>query len=247
MDRFAGGGRTVSYQLDTYTEQLLDIIQILQMQRATGVLQVRRGEGITVEEGRIVFANGQTSDARAGRRVGPEAVSWITSWPMCWVRFLSDDPTFSLEKVLRMIGQSSGKHAPRQQDTPIAGAYTPIPEARPISPLRKQRNTADSMQSGYLSSNNTRPSGPLSAGHPSGPLPLTSAELIIPTLRVRLDVALRALEASGLSRAHRQVLLLIDGKRPIGELIRLTRRERDDVYKLLQDLEQIRVIQLIPG
>jgi hypothetical protein len=245
MDRFAGGGPAVSYQLETYTEQLLDIIQILQMQRATGVLQVRRGEGITAEEGRIAFANGRTTEARAGRRVGPEAVSWITSWPMCWVRFLSDDPSFSLEKVLRMISPSPVNKAPQQPDTPTGG-YTPIQDGRPVSPLRKQRNPTDAIQSGHTSTD-SRSSGSLPVVRPSGPLPPSAIELIVPTMLVRMDVALRALESSGLSRAHRQLLLLTDGKRSIGELMSLTRRNKDDVYRFLQDLEQIRVIQLTPG
>jgi hypothetical protein len=226
----------VSQQLETYTEQLLDIIQILQRQRATGVLQVRRGEGITSEEGRIAFANGRTTEARAGRRVGSDAVSWISTWTMCWVRFLSDNPAFSLEKVLRMIGQSSVSNAAQRLDTPATN-YTPIPDIRGVSPLRRQRNTADSMHSGDASSN-TRT---------SGSLPPIAIEHVIPTMIVRLDGALHMLEASGLTRAHRQLLLLTDGRRPIGELMRITQRDRDDVYRLLRDLEKIHVIHLIPG
>ena len=226
----------MSQQLETYTEQLLDIIQILQMQRATGVLQVRRGEGITAEEGRIAFANGRTTEARAGRRVGSDAVSWISTWTMCWVRFLSDNPAFSLEKVLRMIGRSPVNNATRRLDTPATG-YTPIPDVRGASPLRRQRNTADSMHSDDLSSN-TRT---------SGSLPPIAIERVIPTMIVRLDMALRMLEISGLTRVHRQLLLLADGRRPISELMRITQRDRDDVYRLLRDLEMIRVIQLTPG
>jgi hypothetical protein len=226
----------VSQQLEAYTEQLLDIIQILQMQRATGVLQVRRGEGVTAEEGRIVFAKGRTTEARAGRRAGSDAVNWISTWTMCWVRFLSDNPAFSLEKVLHMIGPSPASNAAQQLNTPAIG-YTPIPDVRAVSPLRRQHNATDPMRSGETSSG-TRT---------SGSLPQVAIEHVIPVMIVRLDVALRTLESSGLTRLHRQMLLLTDGKRSIGELMRITQRDRDDVYRLLRDLEKIRVIQFIPG
>lgn len=226
----------MSQQLEIYTEQLLDIIQILQMQRATGVLQVRRGEGITAEEGRIAFANGRTSEAHAGRRVGSDAVSWISTWTMCWVRFLSKSPTFSLEKVLHMIDQLPVKKSTQQRDTSATG-HASIPDVRAVSPLRRKRNTTDAIHSGDVSSNTGT----------SRSLPLIDIECVIPTMIVKLEIALHMLEANGLTRLHRQLLLLTDGRRPISELMRMTQRDRDDVYRLLQELEKIRAIRLISG
>jgi hypothetical protein len=61
-----------------------------------------------------------------------------------------------------------------------------------------------------------------------------------------LQSALIKIERLGLSRAHRHLFLLIDGKRPVSDLIRLIGREEDEVYLLLQDLEQAVLIR-IPG
>ncbi|HEY7413890.1 MAG TPA: DUF4388 domain-containing protein [Ktedonobacteraceae bacterium] len=52
------------------------------------------------------------------------------------------------------------------------------------------------------------------------------------------------IERLGLSRTHRHVFLLIDGRRSIKELTRLIRHESRDVLKLLRDLERAGVIQI---
>jgi Domain of unknown function (DUF4388) len=51
------------------------------------------------------------------------------------------------------------------------------------------------------------------------------------------------LERAGLSRSHRHLFLLVDGQRPIAELVRLTGRPPEEVQRLLHDLESIGVIQ----
>jgi len=50
----------------------------------------------------------------------------------------------------------------------------------------------------------------------------------------------------GLSRAHRRLFLLIDGKRSIDELAPLIGRTPDEVSELLRDLEHASVI-LMPN
>ena len=56
------------------------------------------------------------------------------------------------------------------------------------------------------------------------------------------DEALVWIERMGLSRAHRQLFLLIDGHRATAELVRLTGRGEGEVYALLRDLEVAGVI-----
>jgi len=51
------------------------------------------------------------------------------------------------------------------------------------------------------------------------------------------------LERAGLTRSHRHLFLLVDGQRPIAELVRLTGRPPEEVQRLLHDLEDIGVIQ----
>ncbi len=52
------------------------------------MLTARRGEGVLLEEGSIVFANGQVSQARAGRRRGAEALNWLSTWESCHCVFV---------------------------------------------------------------------------------------------------------------------------------------------------------------
>jgi hypothetical protein len=60
----------------------------------------------------------------------------------------------------------------------------------------------------------------------------------------QIDSALRMIDNMGLSRAHRRLLLLIDGQRSTEELVRLMGRNPAEVYDLLHDLEQATVIQI---
>jgi hypothetical protein len=59
-----------------------------------------------------------------------------------------------------------------------------------------------------------------------------------------VEEALLLLDHHRLSRAHRRLLLLIDGQRTRIELTRLMGRSQDEVHALLQDLQRIHVIEL---
>jgi predicted transcriptional regulator len=55
--------------------------------------------------------------------------------------------------------------------------------------------------------------------------------------------ALAWIERMGLSRAHKQLFLLIDGCRSITELVRLTGRGQEEVSALLRELESAGLIR----
>ncbi|MDQ2717809.1 MAG: MarR family transcriptional regulator, partial [Chloroflexota bacterium] len=57
------------------------------------------------------------------------------------------------------------------------------------------------------------------------------------------DNALQAVEHAGLSRAHRRLLLLINGERSIHELARLTGHDREEVSRMLYELERAGLIR----
>src|SRR5205807_8030735 len=59
--------------------------------RRTGVLTVKRGEGNTLEEGMITFANGQIIQAQTGRYSGSEAKNRLSAWGTCRFIFASSD------------------------------------------------------------------------------------------------------------------------------------------------------------
>lgn len=58
------------------------------------------------------------------------------------------------------------------------------------------------------------------------------------------DEAIALLNRAKLSRVHRHLLLLVDGRRTFAELVRLVGRKPEEVQKVLQDLQQIGVLQI---
>jgi Domain of unknown function (DUF4388) len=85
-------------------------------------------------------------------------------------------------------------------------------------------------------------SGRQPGSRPSGmlPPPVPSA----PYRTQQVDVVLPYFARMGLSRAHRQLFLLVDGQRPLTELIRLMGRGPDEVEALLADLAGAGLIHL---
>ncbi len=102
-----GGMRSVSNKNSVYahqssasvrlrtqkTERAIIVISALQRQRSSGVLLLRRGEGVNSEEGSIQFVDGQITNARIGRRSGAEARNWLSTWTNCHFAFQSASST----------------------------------------------------------------------------------------------------------------------------------------------------------
>lgn len=213
-------------QQETATDRLVNIIHSLQLGRATGVLTIRRGEGATLEEGSIAFANGQVAEASAGRRSGSGAFNWLSTWGRCRFSFV---PLDTSPITPPSIPSSPGAIENQHKDN---GSY-----------LRIQTPTSDK-QSGSLE----RQSGPLITDGPpastAGQPTQFDSVTIIPSTTRPLSEALSRIEQRGLSRIHKHMFLLIDGHRSITELVRLSRKNQDEVYGLLRDLVRIDVIRI---
>jgi hypothetical protein len=70
----------MAQQRETATDRLVSVIASIKLERKSGQLIVRRGEGSASEEGILVFVQGQITQARAGRRNGSEAFNWLSTW-----------------------------------------------------------------------------------------------------------------------------------------------------------------------
>ncbi len=77
-------------QREATTNRLVDIIASIKMERRSGQLTVRRGEGPLAEEGMLIFREGQITRARVGRRIGPEALNWLSTWGQTHYLFSTD-------------------------------------------------------------------------------------------------------------------------------------------------------------
>jgi hypothetical protein len=78
---------------------------------------------------------------------------------------------------------------------------------------------------------------------PPTPAPTSNAPF-----RIRdVNEVLPLFGSMGLTRAHRQLFLLVDGQRSVSDLRRLSARGADEVRKLLAELEDAGLIQLPTG
>jgi hypothetical protein len=81
--------KPMTQQHEATTERLVGIIADIKIKRKSGQLTVRRGEGLTSEEGTLVFVRGQMTQASVGRRNGSEALNWLSTWQQARYIFIS--------------------------------------------------------------------------------------------------------------------------------------------------------------
>lgn len=79
----------MAQQREATTDRLVGIIASIKIERKSGQLRVRRGEGLTSEEGILTFIQGQITQASVGRRSGATALNWLSTWSQAHYIFLS--------------------------------------------------------------------------------------------------------------------------------------------------------------
>jgi Domain of unknown function (DUF4388) len=170
------------------TNNLADVLQVLQLARRTGLLEVERaGAGNVIEQGTITLHRGQITDASLGTYRGAAAFEILSKWNTCYF-------TFHLSPELENV----------------AALNTPQPRFPITNELRREPNTAPLAEPVFGSS-----------------------------YRVySVEEALPLFSSKGLTRAHRQLFLLIDGQRTTQQLARLTGRTHGEIETLLADLER---------
>ncbi len=70
----------MAQQPELATDHLLDVITTIKMERRSGQLVVRRGSGLTAEDGTFLFVQGQVTHAQVGKRIGSDALNWLSTW-----------------------------------------------------------------------------------------------------------------------------------------------------------------------
>src|SRR5437879_124047 len=100
---------TMTEQRVTASNQFSVVIDALQLGRKTGVLSVERGDGGTLEEGIILFANGELVDATLGSHQGREAVARLFSWQACRFSFVGmpAQQIAALSEIARMPAEEA--------------------------------------------------------------------------------------------------------------------------------------------
>jgi Domain of unknown function (DUF4388) len=115
----------MSQRRGTITDKLLSVIQVLQLGKKTGHLLVERGEGMVLEEGEIIFSNGQVIRARVDKLQGQQAMNKLSTWSTCRFIFIPETQT-SLTKqsdTAPLLSVKSTK--PLQDSQPRLPSVTP--------------------------------------------------------------------------------------------------------------------------
>ena len=142
----------MSQQQELLTDRLVSVISSIQRERRSGVLIAKRGEGIFLEEGTIVFVNGQITEARVGRlRDSARVRNWLSTWESC--RFL-----------FAPASSEAGVHG-SQPTLPARGRVTGPPALGP--PAHMTNTSSPDSQTSMPSSLNGQ-EGPQAAGERDG-------------------------------------------------------------------------------
>jgi hypothetical protein len=219
----------------TATDKLVDVIQMLQMSRKTGILHVNRdASDNTVEQGAVMLQNGQITDASLGPYRGAEAFQRLQGWSSCYFVF------------------QTSTHPPQGARQPPSSGGHGSPSLPPTQMSPVNRNPASGFgNTGPLPNRgagfpNTGPLPNRGAGFPNtSPLPMRgpSGARNAPQRTREVSAILPHFNRLGLTRLHRQLFLLIDGQRSVPELILLIGHRTDEVDTLLDDLERAGLIR----
>lgn len=123
----------------TLTDQLTNVIQVIQLGRKSGRLTVERGEGLTLERGEILFEQGRITHAQGGSFSGQQAINWFSTWGACRFLFVPMEPGGRTTKPLSLASQT-----PRLLQETNPTLYTLSPGMLPTGPLpaNKMRGVA---------------------------------------------------------------------------------------------------------
>lgn len=203
-------------RVTTTIDSLAKIIQTLSSGGMSGRLLARRENDARLEEGEILFTKGKIVEAKAAYRVGMEALDWMRTWHDCVFSFHPSKESQHIPIIPPTVLSDAAK----------AGNTTRLNQAPPVSkPLGVRRQKSDTSKLVVV-------------------LPEAVFPEAVPYRTQANDKALRVLKEAACSRIHRHVFLLIDGHRSISDLMRLIGRDKDEVIKLLRDLEKLNIIHI---
>lgn len=252
------------------TSRLNNIISMITLGRQSGILRVIRGQGNTRELGQIKFIDGEPVTALLGQLTGGNALGVLVNWGECIYSFdevsagsLRDDsaPFDSSGSASSDPGGYSPQVGVSSGSWPSYGSSTPssYPYSQPSS-SRGPQTTSTSLpnlsQPGYFPQSSTpspgqsgesmryeMPYGSNTQVSLSPSTPPISPEVL--SILYRRSILAEHTDQLPLDRRERMVLLLVDGKRTVSDLVRLTRRSDREVVTVLDHLNSLGLIQRI--
>jgi hypothetical protein len=252
------------------TSRLNNIINMIMLGQQSGVLRVVRGLGPTREVGQIQFVDGKAVGALLGHVTGANALTVLQNWGECVYSF--DERPYPDPAESDPMGYppyENGQYSPGPNSSFPPAASWPAYGNMNSQPLPSPLPSPPSFGNSYAPRPSSQPGyAPVpSGGGYSGPLPddeslygllqpsngsdqqsayPTSGSLnpgILAMCPRRTSLS-ENVDYLPLDRRERMVLLLIDGRRNISDLARLTRRSEGEVYQVLDHLSGLRLIQM---
>lgn len=234
------------------TSRLVNVIQLIALGKQTGVFKVYRGQGSTREQAEIHFMEGRPTYAVLGQLAGNAALTVLQNWGECLYVFL-EGPLPPREPG-SYRAESTGQTGELTASPPTGYG----PRQNPPTPAATRRQTTGpSFFTGPFSGppppdprttgNTTTGALPTRRGNEYAPGPLTPPpmrqDVLHPQFVPRRLASMERVDGLPLERRERMVLLLIDGRRSVADLVRLTRRDGDEVQAVLVHLINLGLIE----
>ena len=250
------------------TSRLGNVMRLIALGRQTGLLRVVRGQGPTREDGEVQFIDGQIAMATVGQLSGGAAVAVLQNWGESYYHFLDGVNrlqqtatsnnltgwgTLTNNDSLPPMGSGSYPTSYGTSQPPGSG-QTNYPNGYNTNPNSTNPHFNSSGSMGGPSGSMSNPSGqfPIDSGSLPGQSRYTGPQNIPPQVLAKLanaSIVLRRLtsmnpvDMPALDRRERQMLLLIDNRRTITDLVRLTRRGDDEIRAILAHLIALGLVE----
>jgi len=219
----------VSQQQKKITDSLISVIQTIQTGQWTGELRAQRDDGLNTEIGSIMFVDGQIVAAQIGSYQGMLAFNVLKTWGRSVFTFTPNTPPPLSRWNSSTLKLPDGFETP----PPITGPQRPVTGPQP-SITGSQRPVTGPQPS------ITGPQRAISAPQQGTGLSLTA----IPRATMSIIKARGIIEKAGLSRTYRQLILLIDGQRSVGDLTITMGCTPLEMQQMLQQLEALSIIRI---
>ncbi|HLZ24769.1 MAG TPA: hypothetical protein VKQ30_21835 [Ktedonobacterales bacterium] len=251
------------------TSRLNNIISMITLGRQSGILRVIRGQGNTRELGQIKFIDGEPVTALLGQLTGGNALGVLVNWGECIYSFdevsaaslREADTSFDLPGS---AGSDPGRSSPQSGVSsgswPSYGTSGTYPNSSPSAPFGNpttssslpnlgsqpgyfpQSSVPSSGSSGDLSRYDVPYGGSTQTSLPQSHPPVSQEVL---SIVYRRSILAERTDQLPLDRRERMGLLLVDGRRTVSDLVRLTRRSDREMVAVLDHLASLGLIQRI--
>jgi hypothetical protein len=122
----------MAQQREATTDRLVSIIATIKLERKSGQLRVKRGEGLTSEEGILTFIQGQITQASVGRRNGADALNWLSTWGQARYIFTAPGSDEETTLVFSTLPSSSPGRSATNPGLRAAQVHTDKLETEPL-------------------------------------------------------------------------------------------------------------------